>query len=90
MERNLNWLALLIAMILGRFGLRSCSHLARYMHSVAKRPYVMLDTVSEVAHPVGFSPVDYLQKSDVRTRGRGSLPFWTTVRVLASESLAIV
>ena len=54
MERNLNWLALLIAMILGRFGLRSCSHLARYMHSVAKRPYVMLDTVSEVAHPVGF------------------------------------
>ena len=63
MKRNLNWLALLIAMILGRFGLRSCSHLARYMHFVAKRPYVMLDTVSEVARPVGFLPKTTYRKS---------------------------
>ena len=43
-----------VAMILFRSWLHCCIHLARYMHPVAKRPYVMLDTVSEVAHPVGF------------------------------------
>ena len=47
----------------------------------------MLDTVSEVAHPVAFSPRDNLQKVDVRTRGRGSLPFWAKVIALAWDCL---
>ena len=40
--------------------------------------------------PCGFSsvgPEDYVQKSDVRTRGRGSLPVCARVSVLAWDSL---
>ena len=35
----------LVAKLLFRFWLHCRIHLARYMHPVAKRPYVMLDTV---------------------------------------------
>ena len=59
------------------------------MHSVVKRPYVMSDTVSEVAHPVGFLPKDYLPKYDVRTRGRGSMAFWAKVGVRACDCLIL-
>ena len=74
MERNLNWLALLISMIFDRFGLRSCSHLARYMHSVAKRPYVMLDTFSEVAQPEDFAPETTSRKSMTARGGAEAYP----------------
>ena len=37
--------------------------------------------------PCVFSADDYLQQVDVRTRGRGSLPFWAKVRALAWECL---
>ena len=60
------------------------------MHSVALRPYVMLDTVSEVAHPVGFfilGPQGRRTEVDVRTRGRRSLPFWAEVSRLAWDCL---